>query len=270
MSARNRGEPGAQLIRGARNARSLVMRSLGLPLLLPTLSLLACGGSQEPLVRHPQSYDEHIAAAERHSARAEAQRRGAPPADRDPTHPTRYQCGDLALAEQTTSGGERLVHTVPCWSSDDSARVAAREQRLADDERRAAAELVEAERVACRGLRARDIEASPFSHRREIAEVVPHREAGVLRGVRIVWKPVPALTAGWMQQAVACQRARFERLGEPATYMPDDPSLVARATITVEDRRGHIEMLIETPDDVASHVALDRARDLVSPRTAIR
>jgi hypothetical protein len=164
---------------------------------------------------------------------------------------------------------------VPCWDATEeiagqSQRSAAHEDRLADADRRAAASLIEAERTACRGLRARDLERSPFSHRREIAEVVPHRGAGVLRGVRIVWKPVLGLTASWMRQAIACHRARFERLGEPATYLPEDPTLIANATATVEQRGSHLEVLIETSDDVSSHVALGRARDLVGPRAATR
>lgn len=218
-----------------------------------------------------------MASAKEHAARADARRRTAAAAERDPTHPGGYQCGDVALSDQTTSGGERLVQAVPCWDTTERSVAqhrwgaqAGQDERLADAERRAAASLLEAERSACRGLRARDLESSPFAHRREIAEVVPHREAGVLRGVRIVWKPVLGLTAGWMQQAIACHRARFERLGEPATYLPEDPTLVANATATVEQRGGHIEVLIETRDDTSSHVALGRAMDLVGPRTATR
>jgi hypothetical protein len=235
----------------------------------------ACGGSREPLVRRPQSYEDHLASAKEHAARADARRRTAPADERDPTHPSGYQCGDVALSDQTTSGGERLVQAVPCWDTTEKSVAqhrwgAADEDRLADAERREAASLLEAERTACRGLRRRDLEHSPFAHRREIAEVVPHRAAGVLRGVRIVWKPVLGLTAGWMQQAIACHRARFERLGEPATYLPEDPTLVANATVTVEQRGDHIEVLIETRDATSSHVALGRAMDLVGPRTATR
>ncbi|HEU4734018.1 MAG TPA: hypothetical protein VFT22_39270, partial [Kofleriaceae bacterium] len=129
---------------------------------------------------------------------------------------------------------------------------------------------VENELAACRGLSPRELEHSPFAHRKEIAAVIPHRVTGTLRGVRVVWKPVPGLTAPWMRQAIACHRARFERLGEPTVYMPDDPTLVAHADVTVEQRGDHLEVLIETPDDTAGRVALERARDLVRPQTAVR
>jgi hypothetical protein len=252
------------------------MRSILVTLALTAICMAsACGGSHEPLVRRPQSYEDHLASAEDHAARAEAKRRTAPAAERDPTHPVGYQCGDVALSDQTTSGGERLVQAVPCWDTTEKSVAqyrwgAAHEDRLADADRRAAASLLEAERTACRGLRERDLERSPFAHRREIADVVPHRRAGVLRGVRIVWKPVLGLTVGWMRQAIACHRARFERLGEPATYLPEDPTLVAHATTTVEQHGGHLEVLIETSDDISSHVMLGRARDLIGPRTATR
>jgi hypothetical protein len=68
------------------------------------------------------------------------------------------------------------------------------------------------------------IEHSPFAHRQEIAEIIPHRERGQIRGVRIVFKPVVGLSPAWMEQAIACHRARFERLGEPPTYLADERS----------------------------------------------
>jgi hypothetical protein len=104
----------------------------------------------------------------------------------------------------------------------------------------------------------------------EIAEVIPHRERGEVRGVRIVFKPVLGLSPAWMEQAIACHRARFERLGEPADYLADDPTLVPGAEATVSLHAGHLEVLVETRDDVAAHVALGRAQDLVRARTAVR
>jgi hypothetical protein len=179
------------------------------------------------------------------------------------------------MSDQLTSGGERLVPVVPCWDPAEEIaerhRVAARrEVQLARDERRAATKLVEAEIAACRGISPEEVEHSPFAHKKAIADVVPHSEGGVIRGVRIVWKPVLGLSAAWMRQAIACHRARFERLGEPATYLSDDPTLVPGVTATVTDHGGRLEVLIESRDDVSAHVALARAKDLVSPRTAGR
>jgi hypothetical protein len=214
-------------------------------------------------------------AAEEHSDKADEHRQAAKRPDTASTMGQSYQCGDTVMSDQVTSGGERLVQSMPCWDpneehADRHEEVAAREQRLADQERRQATSMVEAELVACRGISKRDLERSPFSHRKAIAEVVPHRETGTLRGVRVVFKPVPGLTATWMRQAIACHRARFERLGEPAGYLPEDPTLVGQATTTVELRGGHIEVAIESPDDVSATVALERAQDLIRSRSARR
>ena len=247
------------------------MRSI---LLGITFVAAACGGAREPLVRHPQGYADRMAAADEHNQRAEHHRQAAGDPGTTGTGAD-YYCGDTALSDQATSGGERLVPTVPCWDiAEESAEhhrfLAEREQQLAQAERRAATHLIEAERAACRGMTPRELEHSPFAHRKEIAEVIPHREIGMIRGVRIIWKPVLGLTAGWMRQAIACHRARFERLGEPAGYLPEDPTLVAGATATVELHGDHLEILIETADDTSGQVAFDRAKDLVRPWTAGR
>jgi hypothetical protein len=210
--------------------------------------------------------------AESHSRRAEQHRETASAADAVPLT-ERYQCGDVALNDLATSGGERLTPTVPCWNVADEtvARqryLAALEQRRADTERRAATQLVEHEIAACRGLSRRELEHSPFAHTSAIAAVIPHRETGKIRGVRIVFKSVPGLTAAWMRQAIACHRARFERLGQPTNYLPDDPSLVADATATVEMRNGHLEVVIASGDEGYARAALGRAQDLVRERTA--
>ncbi len=238
-----------------------------------TLAAAACGSPREPLVPHPQGYAAHMEAADAHSDKAQQYGVLAPLPEPAGSTGDSYSCGDTVLADQATSGGERLVQSVPCWDSGEEVSahrryLAEHEQQLAQDERRTAANLVEAELAACRGLPVHEIEHSPFAHRKEIAEVIPHRETGTLRGVRIVFKPVPGLTADWMRQAITCHRARFERMGEPAIYLPEDPTLVARAITTVELHSGHIEVMIETGDDTSAQVALDRAMDLVRPRTA--
>ncbi|HSR96502.1 MAG TPA: hypothetical protein VLM79_05485 [Kofleriaceae bacterium] len=213
--------------------------------------------------------------ADAHADRAERHRQAARPPD-SLGGAERYSCGnDFGLSDQATSGGERLLPTVPCWDfAEENAEhqrfLAAREERIARTERREATAMVETEIAACRGLSAREREHSPLSHKKEIATVIPHRETGTIRGVRIVFKPVPGLTAAWMRQAIACHRARFERLGEPATYLSEDPSLVAKAEVSVETRRGHLEVLIATDDPASAQVALQRAEDLYRPRTAGR
>jgi hypothetical protein len=246
--------------------------------LLGLAIVVGCGGSP-PLPRtEPHGYGARMAAAERDDRLADAHRRAAGPPD-TLANPGNYRCGDVDLDEQVTSGGKPLVkfgaNSVPCW---DPAEEYAQRQRLAadrlhrraQDERHAAANLIEAEIAACRGISPAEIEHSPFAHRQEIAEVIPHRERGQIRGVRIVFKPVLGLSPAWMEQAIACHRARFERLGEPPTYLTDDPTLVSGAVATVSLHRGHLEVLVETRDEVAAHVALARGQDLVRTRTAVR
>ena len=218
-----------------------------------------------------------MAAADAHSRRADAHAQAATaPHARNLDD---YQCGDAGPPgwnDQLTSGGERLVpQVIPCWDPAEEIAerhrvAAARERQRARAERRVAADLVETELAACRGISPDEVEHSPFAHKKAIAEVIPHREAGVVRGVRIVFKPVLGLTANWMQRAIACHRARFERLGEAPTYLSDDPTLVRGATTTVTDHNGRLEVLVVTRDDVAAAVALDRAEGLVRPRTAGR
>jgi hypothetical protein len=252
------------------------MRSLLVPSIATVVATFACGGSPAPIAPHPRGYAAHMEAAAVHSERAEQHRAATVKLpDTASGGSAGYQCGDTVLSDQSTSGGERLVQSVPCWDTGEELAehhryLAEREQKLARTERRTATHLVEDELAACRGLSPRELEHSPFAHRKEIATVIPHHVTGVLRGVRVVWKPVPGLTASWMRQAIDCHRARFERLGEPTVYLPEDPTMVARANVAVEQRGDHLEILIETPDDMTGRVALERARDLVRPQTAIR
>lgn len=242
--------------------------------LVLVVAAVGCSSSPRPLVSRPHGYAARMEAADAHSRRAEElQQSAAVPHAGDKS--ADYQCGDRDMSDQLTSGGERMLPTVPCWdpveeNAERQRAAAAREERRAQDERRAAASLVEAEVAACRGISPDEVEHSPFAHRAAIAEVIPHTSGGKMRGVRIVFKPVVGLTAAWMDKAIACHRARFARLGEPATYLADDPTLVPGASTTVRMRGGHLEVLVETGNDVAAHVALERARDLMAPRTADR
>jgi hypothetical protein len=257
---------------GAPDARLAGMRNL---LVLATVVAAACASPRPPIAAHPKGYAAHMQAADQHSQRAEEHRQAGKLPDTGGAPSASYQCGDTVMSDQSTSGGERLVQAVPCWNpteehADRHQELAEREDQRARDERDVAASLLEAELAACRGLPARELERSPFARREAIASVTPHRDAGKVRGVRIVWKPVRGLTAASLRQSIACHRARFERLGQPATYLPDDPTLVAHATATVTQRGGHLEVTVEAPDDTSATVALERARDLVRSRTAGR
>jgi hypothetical protein len=239
------------------------------------IAAVGCGGSSPSLAPHPEGYAGHMQAADAHDQRAEQHRQaaGAPDAQ---ARIENYQCGDrFAMSDQLTSGGQRIMPMVPCWDPVEEhaqrERAAARREELrAQQERRVATEMIETKLAACAGISDAELGHSPFAHRRAIAAVLPHSVGGAIRGVRIVFKPVLGLSAEWLEQAIACHRAEFERLGEPPTYLSDDPTLVHGATATVSSHRGHLEVVVETRDDVAANVALGRARDLVAPRTAGR
>lgn len=238
------------------------------------IAAAGCGGSPPSLAPHPEGYAGHMDTADVHAGRAEQHRQAARAPDS--ARIENYQCGDrFDMSDQLTSGGQRIVPLVPCWDpveehAQRERAAARREDLLARKERRTAAAMIEAKLAACRGISDAELGHSPFAHRREIAAVLPHHEGGAFRGVIIVFKPVPGLTAEWLEQAIACHRAEFERLGEPPTYLSDDPTLVRGAAATVSAHRGHLEVLIATRDDVAAHVALARAQDLVGRRTAGR
>lgn len=238
------------------------------------IAAMGCGSSPPSLAPHPTGYARRMEAADVHSARAEQHRQSARPPDT--ARIENYQCGDPDnRSDQLTSGGQRMMPMVPCWDpveehAQRERAAARREAYLARKERRSAAALVETQLDACSGISAAELGHSPFAHRHAIASVIPHEVAGVVRGVRIVFKPVPGLSQAWLEQAIACHRAEFERLGEPPTYLSDDPTLVRGATVTVSSHRGHLEVVVETRDEVAANVALGRARDLVGPRTAGR
>lgn len=242
-------------------------------------ALTACSGTASEsglVVRRPPGVAAALADADRHDRAAEehaliARRQEAA----DPEQS--YTCGDLVYADQITSGGERMSTSwgVPCWNPQQEAAIshrwqAVRERRIARRERAHAVALARAEHEACRGIPARERTHSPFAHTRSIAEVIPHREAGRLRGVRIVFKPVPGMTAAYLRRAIGCNVARYRVLGEPDGYLPDDPTLVRGAEVTVNQLATHVEVVVRTPDEVAAAVALSRARELGPARTATR
>ncbi|MBS1118750.1 MAG: hypothetical protein H6Q90_978 [Deltaproteobacteria bacterium] len=247
------------------------------PWILGALAALlpACGGRQVPERPH-RSQAEHLAAASEHDRRAAREdlardRAAAERASWD--DPAAYSCGDVVLNDQLTTGGQRLTSWMPCWDFSEEAQLRHRwraqvERQAAAEERARATALARTERAACRGIPDRELTHSVFAHTQEIAEVIPHRDTGRIHGVRIVFKPVLGLTAGWVEQAIRCQQARFATLGRPAT--PNDPSLIEGAEVTVTEREGHVEVLVTSPSDVDAQIALDRAQELMREQTATR
>lgn len=215
-------------------------------------------------------------ASEGHQRSADQHERAAADAEQSRS-PDTYSCGDPVLNDQLTSGGTRVTTWQPCFDvaeerAMDLRETAAHERDLARSERAAASSLVHAELVACGGLPARERDHSVFAHKSEIADVIPHREAGQIRGVWIVFKPVAGLTPDWVRRDISCQHARWAVLGQPAAMAANDPTLVPGAQAQVFDRHDHLEVLVTTDSTDAGEMALARAK-LDAPQhiqTAVR
>lgn len=228
--------------------------------------LVACGGSQKPDHR---SYAQRMEDANKHEQRARAHEQVA--AMMEPAAPQNdtFACGDMALNDQLTTGGLRVTTWQPCAdieadASGHHALLAAEERERARHDRHGAEKLVQAEIAACGTLTKREQEHSPFAHRRAIAEVIPHREAGELRGVRVVFKPIAGLTADWVKRSIACQQAHWALVGRDPKVAPDDPTLVDGAKVEVSDRGGRVEVLVTAPAEQAE-IALARAQGELTP-----
>ncbi len=202
--------------------------------------------------------------------------------------PTHASCGEFAvLTDQQVSGPEPLTDWSPCWSPeggdaaveprlppDVAAEVAlaleARAEERGDTARATPASPPSTAAATCDGLAPRDIERSPFSHRREIVEVVPYREGGEVRGARIVFKAVHGLSADWMRHAIACHQARYKSFARIDPLLPGDPTLVEGTTATVSEHGDVIDVLVTADSAHGGRVALARAEELAGPHTATR
>ncbi len=176
------------------------------------------------------------------------------------------KCGAYAIRTgELTVEGELVRLWVPCW---DLGKAGERYRVRTDPA--TTARLAAIERTQCIGLSPRALERSPFAQDDAIAEVVPHRGGTTIRGVHVVFKPIPGLTQSWMRRAIACHQARWTTLGSPASYLAGDPTLVKGAEVRVSEVRDHLEVLISTDSPSGAQLALDRAQDLTSSRTASR
>jgi hypothetical protein len=231
--------------------------------------LAACGGGSS-MPHRPTGVQDNLAEADRHERDAELQEGQAAQAERRVVGET-AACGDRVLADQLTSGGERLLGRSPCWTAADDE---ARHRELAADLRADAAahrararELAQAERDACEGMPTNELDHTPFFHRADIAAVAALVEGGEVRGARIRFRAVPGLTSDWLREAIACHQARAAALGWPEQHFAYDPTMVPGATATVEERGGSILVVIRADDDLAAQVAYGRAEDLLDPET---
>jgi len=236
---------------------------------LGLLLLVSCGGKQKVEDR-PRGYAELMTDAERHERKAEHhdQVAGELPTGK----PENFACGDTVLSDQSTTGTERVTTWTPCWDPAEEAveshrDAAARERKTARVERAQAVALARAELGSCRGIPPRELSHTPLSHRRSIAEVIPHRVSGEVRGVHIVFKRVPGLDARWMERAIECHRARAAVLGRSGS---PDPTLIPEAQVTVSEDGGRVTVFVRTPDGDSGELALARAQALTATQSAIR
>ena len=121
---------------------------------IAVILVAACGGAAHVPTEHRLGVADHRIAAAAHEARAatheaEAQEHLASPGG--------YVCGDAVLADQLTSGGERIAFAIPCWNTDLDAgrehqRAAHRERAEAARHRIVASHLASVERRSCTGM----------------------------------------------------------------------------------------------------------------------
>lgn len=237
------------------------------PTLLFTATLLACA-SQPKVPPRPLGAHDHLAEAERHErdARAIEQRAGAD--ERLGGRPA-VTCGDQTIADQVTSGGERLGIHVPCWTDEAAAvarhRDAARLRADARAHRVQARALVATARIACEGLPESERDHSPFAHHEDIAAVEAVLEGDRIAGARITFHPVPGLDAAWLGRALACHHAQAAVFGFDPLFMTECPSAVAGATTTVLDEPAGLVVVVRATDPAAALVIYARAEALLAP-----
>lgn len=177
-----------------------------------------------------------------------------------------HKCGAYAIRTgETTADGEPITLWMPCW---DYTKDRSRYEVRADPS--TAAKLAQVERTQCIGLAPAALERSPFVQDNAIEEIVPHRGGASIRGAHVVFKPIPGLTVSWMRRAIACHQARWRTLGQPASYLAGDPTLVDGAQVDVTQVDDHLVVLISSDAPGSALIALERAQDLKAPQTAAR
>jgi hypothetical protein len=230
----------------------------------------ACGsGPPQTMPRRHLSATAHHTEAERHDREASAgertaqvRRRGEASGGGD-----EYGCYDREVPDPDL-GGERVQVLRPCWTeqtrqASPDRTDAAEHRRLARKHREQADALTRAERRACRGLRAAEIERGPFSAREEVARVEPLESDGRTIGARVLFRRARGLDPERMRRAVACHQARAAALGYPPRVMSESPLMVA-PTVAVVDARGDlIAVTITARRDEDAAAVLGRARALL-------
>ena len=214
----------------------------------------------------------HLSEAEQHEADAAALEQRAQAREAVATPTPADVCGDQTLADQTTSGGERLGIRAPCWRGEASAvdrdqAAAARLRADARDHRAKARALVRAETAWCAGLPTAELDHSPFDHHEDVVAVAAELDSDRVVGARIRFGAVPHLTADWMRQTLACHHALAAASGFEPTYLASCPAVVAGAETTVIDDPAGLIVVIRARDPGAGLTIYARAEALLDPST---
>ncbi len=232
------------------------------------LLAIACSSPQRG-PRAPLGARAHLDEAARHEADADALEERAAARERV-ARPDRVVCGDQALADQSTSGGERLGARAPCWSGERGAIERQREmaRQLRDDARahRARARaLILAANAACRDLPEDELEHSPFDHHEDIAAVSAELAEGRLIGARIRFKAVPDLDAAWLRRSLTCHQALAAAVGHEPTYLATCPVVLAGARFEVHDSPAGLVVVVTADDWATALTIYGRAEALLDP-----
>jgi hypothetical protein len=246
--------------------------SIAIPLAL-AVAAAACGEQTQRIPSpYPPGYAAYILSGDEQDQRSaeygrEARTRESKLIRSFNGYPPEIGCPDQVLNDQLRAGFDVPLTTfLPCtyfWGEFMSQRRASNAHKGAAQAARSyralAGRLVRAEVAACTGISDQDRAESVFGHREDIAHIIPHYEAGALRGVWVVFRPVQGLTADWVRRAIACQSARSAVLGGEVASQAIDPTLVPGTHVQVLQRRDHVEVLVTTPMPVDAELALARA-----------
>lgn len=159
-----------------------------------------------------------------------------------------------------------------CWTSVTNPTAAylkhaSEHRRLAAEHRAAARALRDAEASACAGIADEDRDESPFDHREDVLRVEPLLGADAApwtEGVVVTFRPIPGMTAPWLQRVVDCQIARNAALGND---VPDSPHCLlvpkgVRAVVTAVPEG--FAVTIRAPDRSTAEEIFRRADALIA------
>jgi hypothetical protein len=141
---------------------------------------------------------------------------------------------------------------------------ARRHRELAEKHREVSEALREAEARACVGVPPAERDISPFLHLEDIVAVEPlevTRRGDSLSGVRVVFRPLPNMTADWLQHVVDCHLARNAVTGYQDESKDSCPLQVRNVTALVHPVPAGLAVDIQPENAVASREVHIRTRE---------